>query len=68
MVRWSAPLERWRVSVKLLWLSRLLLLAIVASSVIHYTDNLLFFEQYPEPPCINQHQIDAFWWIMTPLA
>ena len=47
---------------------RLLLLAMVTSSVLHYVDNLLFFEQYPEPPWINRHHIDAFWWIMTPLA
>ncbi|MBA6410274.1 MULTISPECIES: hypothetical protein [unclassified Pseudoalteromonas] len=55
------------MKVKQPWLGRLLL-ALVAGSVLHYTDNLLFFEQYPEPPWINQHQIDAFWWVMTPLA
>lgn len=58
------------MSIQLSWLGalRLLLLAIVASSVLHYADNLLFFEQYPEPPWINRHHIDAFWWFMTPLA
>ncbi|UBT80437.1 hypothetical protein LCH33_003860 [Pseudomonas amygdali] len=47
---------------------RWLLWATVASSVLHYADNLLFFHQYPEPPWINRHMIDAFWWLMTPLA
>lgn len=48
----------------LLWL----LLATVAASVLHYADNLLFFEQYPEPPWINRTLIDVFWLLMTPLA
>ncbi len=52
------------------WLSALrwLVLATVACSILHYADNLLFFEHYPEPPWINRHIIDAFWWLMTPLA
>lgn len=45
-----------------------LLLATVAGSVLHYADNLLFFEQYPEPPWIDRSMIDAFWFLMTPLA
>lgn len=45
-----------------------LLLATVASSILHYADNLIFFEHYPEPPWINRRLIDAFWWVMTPLA
>ena len=57
-----------RVKLPRLGTLRLLLLAIVASSVLHYADNLLFFEQYPEPPWINRHHIDAFWLFMTPLA
>ncbi|MFG6455726.1 hypothetical protein [Roseateles sp. BYS96W] len=52
---WLAPL-RW-----LLW-------ATFASSILHYVDNVLMFEQYPEPPWINRHIVDAFWWLMTPLA
>lgn len=51
-----------------LGLLRALLWALVASSVLHYGHNLLFFEQYPEPPWIHRHHVDAFWWLMTPLA
>lgn len=47
---------------------RWLLFAIVVGSIFHYADNLLFFEQYPEPPWINRAMIDAFWLLMTPLA
>lgn len=47
---------------------RWLLWATVASSILHYADNVLFFEQYPEPYWINTSFIDAFWWLMTPLA
>jgi len=47
---------------------RWLLLATFVSSVLHYVDNLLFFEQYPEPAWIDRRMIDAFWFVMTPLA
>lgn len=53
---------RWQRSLK--WL----LSATVAGSILHYADNLLFFEQYPEPPWINRTMIDVFWFLMTPLA
>ena len=45
-----------------------MLLATVLSTVFHYADNLLFFHEYPEPPWINRSMIDAFWFLMTPLA
>lgn len=45
-----------------------LLIATVVGSIVHYADNLLFFEQYPEPPWIDRTMIDAFWLLMTPLA
>lgn len=57
----SARSRWWR------WL-RWLLLATVFSSVLHYADNLVYFDQYPEPPWINRLLIDAFWLLMTPLA
>lgn len=44
------------------------LLATAISSILHYVDNLLFFHEYPEPPWINRAMIDAFWFVMTPLA
>lgn len=54
--------QRWRHVLK--WL----VLATVAGSILHYADNLLFFEQYPEPAWIDRSIIDAFWILMTPLA
>jgi hypothetical protein len=54
--------KRWLRGLK--WL----LLATVAASILHYADNLLFFEEYPEPAWINRSLIDAFWFVMTPLA
>jgi hypothetical protein len=45
-----------------------LLLANVFASVLHYGDNLLYFEEYPEPGWINRRIIDTFWFVMTPLA
>lgn len=54
--------NRWLRGLK--WL----LFATVAGSILHYADNLLFFEQYPEPPWLNRSMIDAFWFLMTPLA
>ena len=44
------------------------LLVTALGSVLHYADNLLFFQEYPEPPWINRSMIDAFWFVMTPLA
>lgn len=54
--------ENWYIGLK--WL----LVAIVVSSILHYADNLLYFEEYPEPPWINRAMVDAFWFFMTPLA
>lgn len=54
--------ERWQRGLK--WI----LLATVLGSILHYADNLLFFAEYPEPPWINRSMIDAFWFLMTPLA
>lgn len=45
-----------------------LLIATLAGSILHYVDNLFFFGEYPEPPWINRTMIDAFWFLMTPLA
>ncbi|QNK00706.1 hypothetical protein [Dyella telluris] len=53
---------RWLTGLK--WL----LLANVAASILHYTDNVLFFGEYPEPTWINPSIVDAFWFVMTPLA
>ena len=45
-----------------------LLIVNVTASILHYVDNLRFFEAYPEPAWIRPHFIDAFWFVMTPLA
>jgi hypothetical protein len=47
---------------------RWLLLVNVAATVTHYLDNIVFFAQYPEPPWMMPHLIDAFWFVMTPFA
>jgi hypothetical protein len=46
----------------------LLLLLNVASSIAHYTDNILRFVIYPEPPWLNPTRVDAFWFLMTPIG
>lgn len=56
------PSGRWLRGLRwMLW-------ATVAGSIVHYADNLMFFEQYPEPPWIDRGMIDGFWFVMTPLA
>lgn len=45
-----------------------LLLVNVTASVLHYVDNIRFFDAYPEPAWISPHFIDAFWFVMTPFA
>jgi hypothetical protein len=52
----------WQIGLK--WL----LIVNVVGSALHYADNLLFFDEYPEPWWINRSIIDAFWFVMTPLA
>lgn len=38
------------------------------SSVLHYVDNVMFFELYPEPIWLNRYIVDAFWFVMTPVG
>ena len=49
------------------WLLVMLVINI-ATSILHYVDNILFFHTYPEPQWINPYIIDAFWFVMTPFA
>ncbi len=49
------------------WLLALLVVNI-ATSILPYMDNILFFHTYPEPHWINPQIIDAFWFVMTPFA
>jgi hypothetical protein len=46
----------------------LLILMNVAASIAHYSDNIVRFAQYPEPPWLNPTRVDAFWFVMTPFG
>ena len=35
-------------------------------SILHYTDNLLHFDAYPEPDWFTPYLTDSIWWLMTP--
>ncbi len=45
-----------------------LLIANLAASALHFADNMLRFDEYPEPKSITgPHVVDALWLVMTPL-
>lgn len=54
-------------SQRQIWLLVLLILNIIAS-ILHYTDNLIDFNSYPEPDCFSPYLTDSIWWLMTPLG
>ena len=58
------PLNRlkWRTGLKYL------LIGNVTATILHYIDNIIYFRYYPEPEWLNPHLVDAFWFVMTPLA
>lgn len=45
-----------------------LLAANIVATILHYADNIYYFQLYPEPPWLNAKMVDAFWFVMTPLA
>jgi hypothetical protein len=46
----------------------LLLIANLVASALHFGDNMLRFDDYPEPSWITgPHVVDALWLVMTPL-
>ncbi|MGF1601707.1 MAG: hypothetical protein ACFCU8_06750 [Thermosynechococcaceae cyanobacterium] len=49
------------------WLLALLIINIVAS-ILHYTDNLIHFDAYPEPDWFSPYLTDSIWWLMTPFG
>jgi hypothetical protein len=49
------------------WLLALLLVNIIAS-ILHYTDNLIHFDVYPEPDWFSPYLTDSIWWLMTPFG
>lgn len=40
----------------------------IATTVLHYVDNILYFHEYPEPSWISPKLVDGFWFLMTPVA
>ena len=40
----------------------------IATTILHYVDNIAFFHEYPEPPWLTPGLVDAFWFVMTPVA
>lgn len=40
----------------------------IATTLLHYVDNIVFFHEYPEPPWLKPGMVDAFWFFMTPVA
>ncbi|WP_299414705.1 hypothetical protein [Acaryochloris sp. IP29b_bin.148] len=49
------------------WLLAMLILCIV-TSILHYVDNIIFFDQYPEPTWFNPSLVDILWFVMTPIG
>jgi hypothetical protein len=50
-----------------IWLLCLVGINIVAS-ILHYSDNIIFFDQYPEPSWFTPQITDSLWLMMTPLS
>lgn len=45
-----------------------LLLANLVASILHFGDNMLRFNEYPEPKWITgPHTVDTLWFVITPL-
>lgn len=49
------------------WLLALLVICVV-TSILHYVDNIVFFDQYPEPTWFNPSLVDLLWFVMTPIG
>ncbi len=47
------------------WLLVLLVINIILS-ILHYSDNLIHFDAYPEPDWFSPYLTDSIWWVMTP--
>ena len=46
----------------------ILLGANIATSILHYVDNVVFFRHYPEPTWLTPHLVDLAWFVMTPFG
>ena len=49
------------------WLLGLLIFNVV-STILHYTDNFIFFNRYPAPSWMNMHHVYLAWLILTSFA
>ena len=49
------------------WLLGLLIFNVV-STILHYTDNFIFFNRYPAPSWMNIHHVYLAWLILTSFA
>jgi len=49
------------------WLLGMLIVCIL-TSILHHVDNILFFDQYPEPTWFNPSLVDFLWFVMTPMG
>ena len=54
-------------SQRKIWLLCLLSVNIFAS-ILHYADNIIYFDIYPEPDWFSPYLTDSIWWLMTPLG
>jgi hypothetical protein len=45
-----------------------LVAANVVTSILHYVDNVVYFQHYPEPTWLNPHLVDAAWFVMIPFG
>lgn len=61
VVDYMHPLFRYRILVYLI-------IANIIASILHYVDNVIHFEHYPEPDWLNAQLVDLFWFFMTPFA
>ena len=49
------------------WLLALIIVNVI-STIVHYTDNFLFFERYPAQNWMNMHHVYIAWLLLTPFA
>ena len=40
----------------------------IVTTILHYVDNIIFLDEYPEPAWLSPGIVDAFWFLMTPVV
>lgn len=43
----------------------IILIGVMVTTILHYTDNFLFFDQYPVPAWITKNSVYVAWFILT---